>query len=81
MKNLGIKATPEEIEECMKLAKEASETPMIALASDDALHGRDWSTMAWERAKKKCHELALKHGLPEIEGYYGMTNDGEFVSE
>lgn len=31
-------------------------------------------------AKKFCHELALNYGLPEIEGYYGITNDGEFVS-
>lgn len=31
-------------------------------------------------AKKICHQLALDYGLPEIEGYYGVTNDGEFVS-
>lgn len=30
--------------------------------------------------KKACHQLALDYGLPEIEGYYGITNDGEFVS-
>lgn len=31
-------------------------------------------------AKKVCHQLALDYGLPEIEGYYGITNEGEFVS-
>ena len=29
--------------------------------------------------QKECHRLALKHGLPEITGYYGITNEGEFV--
>lgn len=27
----------------------------------------------------ECHRLALKHGLPEIQGYYGITKKGEFV--
>ena len=31
-------------------------------------------------AKKACHQLALDYGLPEIEGYYGITHEGEFVS-
>ena len=31
-------------------------------------------------AKKVCHQLALDYGLPEIEGYYGITKAGEFVS-
>lgn len=30
---------------------------------------------------KRCHELALAHGLPEIEGYYGISADGEFLRE
>ncbi|HEY3314315.1 MAG TPA: hypothetical protein VGL40_03400 [Bacillota bacterium] len=31
-------------------------------------------------AQRVCHQLALKHGLPEVPGYYGITNDGEFES-
>lgn len=31
-------------------------------------------------AKIVCHQLALGYGLPEIEGYYGITESGEFVS-
>ena len=31
-------------------------------------------------AKKTCHKIALSHDLPEIEGYYGITEKGEFVS-
>lgn len=26
-----------------------------------------------------CHQLALDYGLPEIAGYYGIANDGEFL--
>ena len=31
-------------------------------------------------AKKACHQLALDYGLPEIQGFYGITKDREFVS-
>jgi len=31
-------------------------------------------------ARKICHNLALSHGLKEIEGYYGITEEGEFVN-
>ena len=68
LKHTGIKATQNEIEELRKLATEASQTPAILLCGD-----------AWERAKKRCHEIALAHGLPEITGFYGLTKDGEFV--
>jgi len=30
-------------------------------------------------ARKVCHQLALDYGLPEIEGFYGITRDREFV--
>lgn len=31
--------------------------------------------------QKRTHEIALKHGLPEITGYYGIDlKTGEFVS-
>ena len=29
--------------------------------------------------QKVCHAMALKHGLPETPGYYGINNDGEFL--
>lgn len=31
-------------------------------------------------AMSACHKLALAYGLPEIPGYYGITEEGEFVS-
>jgi len=30
-------------------------------------------------AERVCHELALKYGLPEIPGRYGIDKEGEFV--
>ena len=74
MKYTGVRATQEEIEECRKLSEAASSTPMIMLNVSGGP-----SASAWDRTKKRCHELALAHGLPEINGYYGMTMDGEFV--
>ena len=32
-------------------------------------------------ARKVCHEMALKHGLPEIPGFYGIKGTGEFVTD
>lgn len=28
-----------------------------------------------------CHQLALDYGLPDINGYYGITHGGEFVKQ
>jgi hypothetical protein len=74
----GIFATKEEIEEARKLAKNASETPVIAFSSAHAMRG-GLSGDAWQIAKEYCHEIAIKHGLKDFEGFYGMTEDGEFV--
>ncbi len=45
--------------------------------------GRDhWAVEtvdAWHNVKKQCHEIALSHGLPEITGFYGLSETGEFV--
>ncbi len=73
-KHTGIKATEEEIEKCQQLAKVAQSTPVIKVGSVDI------SAAAWKEAIEAVHAAALAHGLPEIEGYYGMTPDGEFVT-
>lgn len=79
MKNTGVFATKEEVEQVRKAATRASQTPVIAFSSKHALEEGGLSGQAWKSAKEACHAFALKHGLPEITGYYGMTNDGEFV--
>ena len=74
MKKTGVFAIKEEIEELAKLAEEARNTPAILLFGKHDMAGD-----AWRKAQKRCHELALMHGLPEITGFYGIDNDGEFV--
>lgn len=74
MKDTGVFATKDEIKELQNLATEASKTPAILLFGKHDIAGD-----AWQRAKKRCHELALIHGLPEITGLYGITSKGEFV--
>ena len=32
-----------------------------------------------ESPQVMCHRMALAHGLPEIEGYYEIDRDGEFL--
>ena len=76
MRNLtmtGIQASPDEHAELRALVHEARSTPVILLG------GADMSHLAWDRVSKRCHELALAHGLPEITGYYGITSSGEFA--
>ena len=70
----------EELKELSKLAKAAANMPVMALSVRDGLEGRDFAATARERMMKRCHEIALAHGLPEIPGYYGITSDGEFVA-
>ncbi len=76
----GVFATEDEKNECFAEAKKASETPVIAFSSQHALKEGGLSGQAWKATKELCHKYALAHGLPEIEGYYGMSGTGEFVS-
>lgn len=76
MKHTKVFATKEETERCHELAQEARRTPVMTLSSDQP----SFSETAWKRVNETVHELALAHGLPEIEGYYGMDTDGEFVT-
>lgn len=71
----GVFATDEERDKCQKLAKQAAGTPVMRLSSTSP----DFSATAWEHVNKTVYAAALAHGLPEIEGYYGMTPEGEFI--
>ena len=74
MERLDVYSTDEEKEKINKLHKEAQQTPVIALSGAHAMRG-GFSGEIWDRLKKTIHKIALSHGLPEIEGYYGF--DGE----
>lgn len=73
----GVKVTKEDLEKITQLAH-CGWMPgqvMITFSVGDGIL-RDQSTFD---ARKECHRLALAYGLPEIEGYYGIDIDGEFV--
>jgi hypothetical protein len=66
MRRLKVFATQEEI----KMLKDLLNAPYIAFGGVEP-----------PDVQKRTHEIALKHGLPEIPGYYGCDlSTGEFVS-
>ena len=73
MKKTGVFASAEETAEIQEIARQASTTPVISFG------GPSFAETAWRRAQERCHALALEHGLPEIQGFYGATQEGEFV--
>jgi hypothetical protein len=64
MLKTGVFATKEEIA--------LLEKPIPYLLGSDGVAPRS--------SLEKCHSMALKHGLPEIPGYYGIDlKTGEFL--
>jgi len=77
MKRTGVFATMEEIDECLKLSDEASKTPVINFGGPES---PSWSETAWKHCQETLHRYALAHGLPEIQGFYGLDGvTGEFL--
>ncbi len=67
MKYTGVFATPEEVEELSNVRN----NPVM-------LVGR---VQTGNERQEAAHALALKHGLPEIPGFYGIDlGTGEFVT-
>jgi len=79
MNKTGVFATKEETEELQKLAKEAAATPVMGLSSAHMMRG-GFAGDARKILMDKCYAIAKKHGLPDIEGYYGLDEKGEFVT-
>lgn len=68
MKRLNIFATPDDI----KYIKACVSAPVMYLPG-----GKPMS----ESAQEAAHRAAIKAGLPEIRGYYGIDlSNGEFIS-
>lgn len=78
MKHTGVKATEEDFQKLQHLANKGwrSGEVMIVFSVGEGIR-KDQDTVD---AQKACHQLALDYGLPEIKGYYGVDNEGEFVS-
>lgn len=77
MKNTGVFVLKEDKEKLLLLVKKGwrQGEVMIVFSVGEGIK-KDQATVD---AKKICHQLALNYGLPEIQGYYGLTNDGEFI--
>ena len=77
MESTSIKCSKEDLEKLQKLVSEGWQNgeTMIVFSVGEGIR-KDNATVD---AVKLCHQLALDYGLPEITGYYGITNEGEFV--
>jgi len=77
MKKTGVKVNERDFEKLKTLASrgwQPGET-MIVFSVGEGIR-KDQGTID---AQQACHRLALDYGLPEIPGYYGINEDGEFV--
>lgn len=77
MTSTGVFASKEDIKKLINLVSlgwQQGET-MIAFSVGEGIR-KDQATVD---AEKICHKLAINYGLPEIQGYYGIKKDGEFV--
>ena len=68
----GVFMTPQEFEEMAQLYRLATGPVMVF---GDCCPAEDARAKFFER----IDELAAVHGLPVIEGHYGLTNEGEFL--
>ncbi len=77
MKDTGVFVSKGDLEKLLNLVRRGWQPgqTMIVFSVGEGI-ARDEATVD---AKKACHKLALDYGLPEIEGYYGIKHDGEFV--
>lgn len=80
MNMTGVFATPEELKELQELAASARNTPVIAFSTQHALQRGGLSGDMWKLVHERTYAIALAHGLPEIQGYYGVSGDGEFTT-
>jgi len=77
MQKTGVKATKEDFERLLNLAHRGwmPGKTMIVFSVGEGIR----KEQATVNAQKVCHNLAIAYGLPEIPGYYGIDNTGEFV--
>lgn len=77
MEKTGIFATEDEFKDLIALAEQGWMDGDIVFVTS-LMEGirKDNKT---RDARETCHALALAHGLPEIEGFYGIDKNREFV--
>jgi hypothetical protein len=77
VKGTGVYATKGELAAIIKAA--AKIPPVIAIGIAGP-HSLDPFAEPRRRLWEKVHRAALRHGLPEIPGFYGIIPGGEFVT-
>ena len=70
----GVYATEEEYAELVRLHTEACDTPIMLVAE---VNLSEW---AWNRFHERIQALAMEHGLPDADGYYGIGLNREFIA-
>ncbi len=77
MTHTKVFATKEDTEKLFSLVRKGwmSGDRIMVFSVGEGLR-KDSATV---NARKVCHQLALDYGLPEISGYYGISEDGEFL--
>ncbi len=78
MEHTGVFATQEEFDDLLNLARRGWMDGDVVIVSSVMVGIR--KDIATIDAKTACHKVALAHGLPEIQGYYGIDKNREFVS-
>ena len=73
----GVKVNFGDLEKLLRLVSQGWQNgeTMIVFSVGEGIR-KDQATLD---ARMECHKLALAYGLPEIQGYYGIKKDGEFV--
>ena len=78
IKRLGVFATQKEID----FVKHCQQMPLMGMTNPEP-PGPGISPVVpmFTQPEEAAHRAALSHGLPEIEGYYGIDlSNGEFIT-
>lgn len=74
--NTGVQCTPEELLELEGLAEEAQKVTPADLSAGPIPYPDE----TWKKVGERVNEIAALHGLPEIQGFYGVDPQGQFVT-
>lgn len=80
IKHTKVYATKTELKKLISMAKKVEKMPMWGVTMEDTDRSVTRTLKESMKVQEHCHKIALKHGLPEISGYYGLCKDGEFIA-
>jgi hypothetical protein len=74
VKRTGVFLSDEEFDEVQELNIAARNTPAIWLGGS-----MDWATKARQLMQERLNEIAMSHGLPDKQDFYGLDLNGEVI--